>query len=314
MWTRLNRRSVFWALSLSVGVAGCLESSLDRGRKVFPEESRFMITSTEEDWRLVEEKIRERVDQGLQGLSMGDLVAEIGLTFVGTPYAANTLDPPGEEGLVVELKALDCVTFVETALALAGVVHSLGNDPKVELPGEEIRWSYAKRLEAIRYRGGHLAGYASRLHYFSEWIKDNARLGLVQEMFSGHPTLVGAEQVDFMTAHPDAYWQLEGDAELLGQIKEIEVALSDTERFYVPEHNVNEIEADLRNGDIVAATSSIAGLDVAHTGIVIWKDNRVHLLHAPLAGGVVQISEKPLVDRLLDLGSQDGVMIARPLN
>ncbi len=67
------------------------------------------------------------------------------------------------------------------------------------------------------------------------------------------------------------------------------------------------------DGDIIAATSTVAGLDIAHTGIALWRDGRLHLLHAPLAGGVVQISEVPLAERIQRIDGQDGVMVARPV-
>ncbi|MFL2544565.1 MAG: N-acetylmuramoyl-L-alanine amidase-like domain-containing protein, partial [Longimicrobiales bacterium] len=92
-----------------------------------------------------------------------------------------------------------------------------------------------------------------------------------------------------------------------------EIALSKRERFYVPQQSLYQIEPELRPGDIVAATSSVEGLDVAHTGLAIRKDDRIHLLHAPLVGGVVQISEQPLTERILDKMAQDGVIVARPL-
>jgi hypothetical protein len=73
------------------------------------------------------------------------------------------------------------------------------------------------------------------------------------------------------------------------------------------------IEDRIQDGDIIAATSTLAGLDIAHTGIALWRDGRLHLLHAPLAGGVVQISEMPLAERIQRIDGQDGVMVARPL-
>ncbi|MCH7857652.1 MAG: DUF1460 domain-containing protein, partial [Gemmatimonadetes bacterium] len=73
------------------------------------------------------------------------------------------------------------------------------------------------------------------------------------------------------------------------------------------------VEDRIQDGDIIAATSTVAGLDIAHTGIALWKDGRLHLLHAPLAGGVVQISEVPLAERIQRIAGQDGVMVARPL-
>tara|TARA_B110001454_G_C12705914_1_gene428571 strand:- start:51 stop:899 length:849 start_codon:yes stop_codon:yes gene_type:complete len=273
----------------------------------------LVVRATEEDWGLVEGRIKEAYDQELDKLSMGELVAQIGLTFLGTPYASQTLDPIGDEALVVELETLDCVTFVETVLALARVVNFLDVDDYRRMSKEQVRNAYSERLVSIRYREGQLDGYASRLHYFSEWIEDNSKLGLVEEVVSGHLATTETEPIDFMTTHPGAYWQLRNNPALVAEIQEMEANLSAKPRPYVREKDVDEIEPDLLNGDIIAATSSIEGLDVAHTGIAIWKEGRVHLLHAPLAGGVVQVSERPLAERILALGGQDGVMIARPI-
>jgi hypothetical protein len=35
-------------------------------------------------------------------------------------------------------------------------------------------------------------------------------------------------------------------------------------------------------------------------------------MHAPLVGSVVEISEVPLADRILDIRGQDGILVARP--
>jgi len=313
MWTLSSEQFCLLAVGASLLSAGCESSFSDMPMDAEQSAEGLVIRSTEGDWREVEERIKEAYAQELNELPMGELVVKIGLTFLGTPYAPQTLDPRGEEELVVELEELDCVTFVETVLALAGVVHGLEFESYSRMSNEEIRGAYAKELEALRYRAGHLNGYASRLHYFSDWVKDNAALGLVEEVFTTYPAILDNEPVNFMTSHPEAYWQLREDEELLVEIKKTEIALSRRERFYVPQQSLYQVEPELRPGDIVAATSSVEGLDVAHTGLAIRKDDRIHLLHAPLVGGVVQISEQPLTERILDKTAQDGVMVARPL-
>jgi len=313
MWSRRSRQCFVWALFMSFGASGCSPASLENTPFMGQSSEEIVVRATEEDWGLVEGRIKEAYDQELDKLSMGELVAQIGLTFLGTPYASQTLDPIGDEALVVELETLDCVTFVETVLALARVVNFLDVDDYRRMSKEQVRNAYSERLVSIRYREGQLDGYASRLHYFSEWIEDNSKLGLVEEVVSGHLATTETEPIDFMTTHPGAYWQLRNDPALVAEIQKMEANLSAKPRPYVREKDVDEIEPDLLNGDIIAATSSIEGLDVAHTGIAIWKEGRVHLLHAPLAGGVVQVSERPLAERILALGGQDGVMIARPI-
>ena len=55
------------------------------------------------------------------------------------------------------------------------------------------------------------------------------------------------------------------------------------------------------------------GLDIAHTGLALWVDGKLHLMHAPLVGTVVEISKLPLADRIQGIEGQDGIMVARPL-
>ena len=271
------------------------------------------LPGTEADWAIVEEKARWAVEQGYSGLGIGDLVARIGETFVGTPYAPHTLEAPGEEGLVIELEELDCVTFVENVLALARFVQTVPDALLLARTGDRQRPLFSWQLEDIRYRGGVLEEYPSRLHYFSEWIRDNDAMGLVRDVSQELGGVVEDEPIDFMTTHPDAYRQLGEDPAFLRELREVEARLSAEPRYYVPQDRIAQVEEQIRDGDIIAATSTVAGLDIAHTGIALWRDGRLHLLHAPLAGGVVQISEVPLAERIQRIGGQDGVMVARPL-
>ena len=45
-------------------------------------------------------------------------VVQIGNLFIGTPYVSKTLEKKGKEQLVVNLREMDCTTFVETVTAL----------------------------------------------------------------------------------------------------------------------------------------------------------------------------------------------------
>ncbi len=271
------------------------------------------LPGTEADWAIVEEKARWAVEQGYSELSIGDLVVRIGETFVGTPYAPYTLEVPGAERLVIELEELDCVTFVENVLALARFVQTVPDPLLVARTGGRQRPLFSWQLEDIRYRGGELGQYPSRLHYFSEWISDNDAMGLVRDVSQELGGVAEDEPIDFMTTHADSYRQLGEDPAFLRELREVESRLSAQPRYYVPEGRIALIEDRIQDGDIIAATSTVAGLDIAHTGIALWKDGRLHLLHAPLAGGVVQISEVPLAERIQRIGGQDGVMVARPL-
>ncbi len=271
------------------------------------------LPGTDADWAIVQEKVRWAVDEGYAGLSIGDLVLRIGESFLGTPYAPHTLEAPGDERLVIELEELDCVTFVENVLALARFVQTAPDELLVGVVGNRQRPFFSRILEDIRYRGGALEKYPSRLHYFSEWISDNHAKGIVRDVSRELGGVADGEPIDFMTTHSDAYRQLGEDPAFLSELSEVEARLSAEPRYYIPEDRIAEVEDGIQNGDIIAATSTVTGLDIAHTGIALWRDGRLHLLHAPLAGGVVQISEAPLAERIQRIAGQDGVMVARPL-
>jgi len=261
------------------------------------------------DWAILLEQARRAYDAGLDTVPLGEAVAGVGRSFLGTPYVAHTLEVPGEERLVVEAEGLDCVTFVETSLALARLVQ---RTPRAALEDGSFRDRYATELRALRYRDGTIRGYPSRLHYFSEWILDNDRRGTVEHVTPQIGGVADSEAIDFMSTHPDAYRQL-AEAPAPGEeLRGIERRLSELPRVYIPQDRIAGARDAIRTGDVIAATSTVAGLDIAHTGIAVWVDGDLHLMHAPLADGVVEISARPLAERIVDIGGQDGIMVARP--
>lgn len=235
-------------------------------------------------------------------LSFGRSVGWFARRFVGAPYVPRTLEQPGAERLVVDLREFDCVTLVENVLALARTFARGSNDFDV----------YRAELQRIRYRDGRLAGYPSRLHYFSEWISDNEAKGVVRNLtreLGGRPD---DEPLRFMSSHREAYRQL-GDSATLAAIRAHEQRLSAQPRHVIPQRSIGGVEGKLEEGDVIAATSTEPGLDVAHTGFAVRIGDRIHLLHAPLVGDSVQISPSPLAQRITRIRAQDGIMVARPL-
>jgi hypothetical protein len=123
--------------------------------------------------------------------------------------------------------------------------------------------------------------------------------------------VVDPEPIAFMTGHRDSYRQLTDQA-FFDAIGRIETRLQSETRYYIPEDRIAAAAPGIRDGDLIAATSTLPGLDVAHTGVAIWRDGKLHLLHAPLVGKSVEISEQPLADRILGFSAQDGIMVATP--
>lgn len=262
-----------------------------------------------EDWTVFQTTVRWGQEARLDTLPFGDAVAAVGRRFVGTAYVPGTLETDGPESLVVNFQGLDCVTFVENALALTRFIRSDGARLLPDREAAEAR--YQALLTEYRYRSGMLDGYPSRLHYFSEWLSDNTRRGLLVDMGPRLGAQPDTEPIDFMSTHPDAYRQL-ADTANLRLIRETEARLNRAPRSYVPEARIADVADQIRDGDVIAATSTVPGLDVAHTGLAVWVDGALHLLHAPLVGEAVEISEVPLAERILRIESQDGIMVARP--
>ncbi len=75
---------------------------------------------------------------------------------------------------------------------------------------------------------------------------------------------------------------------------------------------IADVASAIRDSDIIAITSAVRWLDVAHTGFAIWIDGRLHFMNAPLVGKDVRIIELPLAERIARIEGQDGIMVARP--
>lgn len=261
------------------------------------------VVFTPEDVSIFEETMAWAGENRLDTLPIGEIIVRTGRRFVGDPYTPQTLELPGPERVVVNLREFDCVTYVESVLAMARLIRD----------GQPDFDAFVGELARIRYRDGNLDGYTSRLHYFSEWIADNEGLGLVQEITRQLGGLPYDERIDFMSSNSELYPRLAGQPERIAEIREIERALSGRSRSYVPQAEIGRVAEEIRNGDVIAATSTVEGLDVAHTGFALWQNGRLHLMHAPLVGRVLEISDQPLAERILRIDGQDGIMVARPL-
>ena len=193
--------------------------------------------------------------------------------MLGVPYVAGTLDGNEEEQLVVRIDALDCTTFVETVLAFC----------IADKRGERDFEGFKKALTDVRYRDGNLNGYTSRLHYFSDWIRNNEQMGFVKECTSETACSRPKEiWLDFMTTHVDSYLPMKKDPELVKEMAAHEKNWQGTVVSYIPKENLNlsSDELKIKDGDVLAMVTNIKGLDIVHVGFAFWKEGKLHLLHA----------------------------------
>lgn len=259
------------------------------------------ITCSPKDKMAVEEKIQKI--KGLGEKDFGTTVVAVGKTFLGTPYVAKTLEIGATETIVVNLQGLDCTTFVENVLAFCMVLKQ----------HEDTFDAFVDRLEIIRYKDGALEGYASRLHYFSEWIANNTDKGLVQDITGEIGGKEITKEIDFMSTHRKLYPFLADDANYT-KIKASENYLNKQAICVLAQDKIAENEHLIQSGDIIALATSINGLDVTHTGIATReKDGRIHLLHASTGAMEVEVSKLPLADYVKGIKNNTGIMVARPL-
>ena len=230
----------------------------------------------------------------------GQLTLEIGKFFIGAPYLAGTLETKEAESLVVNLRKLDCVTFVENVVAITWFLRSR----------ERSFESFRRLLQKIRYRQGRLQGYSSRLHYFSDWIHDNQKKGILKDVtreIGGRPF---RKAINFMTTYPELYLSL-GEMVNLRRMKSIERTINTRPVFSIPKKVLSRFEDRIRDGDLIAITTNTEGLDVQHVGLAARVKNRIHLLHASSGEGRVVLSKNTLYRYLMQSRARAGIMVAR---
>lgn len=232
------------------------------------------------------------------GTKPGELMVKLGENFVGVPYAAGTLDGIPEE-LTVNLQGMDCMTFVENVMALA-----------VTLGERRTSWiDFVYNLENIRYRNGAMDGYASRLHYFSDWVVDNSHRGLVTDVTTriANPAYQ-IKTLEFMTRNRDKYAALADSLEF-ERMKSAQVGYRSHRYPYIKSTQVDK--ANIAPGDIIAVTTKTPGLDVSHVGIAVMVDGKIHLMHASSKDGKVTISPLTLQEYLKRNRNATGVRVIR---
>ena len=222
--------------------------------------------------------------------------------LLGTPYVAHTLEGD-QEMLTINIHELDCLTFIETLYSLTRATLN-----------RRYSWrDFAANIENIRYRGGELGDYSSRIHYISEWIIDNHIRGNLVEITPDLPHVdYMIKNIDYMTHHTDSYRQLKNDSVMVEKIRRYELR---RHRFpYVKRSWLNDkaVKAALRSGDFVSLVTKTEGLDVSHNGIIIVDDKGdPYLLDASMSGGKVMLEGKPLFKYLERSKTNIGIRVFR---
>jgi hypothetical protein len=274
-----------------------------------------------EDARRLVEWVRTLRSEGftLDAPPLGAAAIRVGELAVGTPYEPFTLEayleaggsPMRTEPLTLHLDRFDCVSLVESCLAIGRMARA--GEPDVGVAAPALWNAFAREMERMRYRGGVREGYVNRLHYFSDWLTDNEQRGLVRVLGRELGGVADRRPLRFMTSHTEAYPAL-ANPEVVEAIAEIERSLDDDPRWVVPTERIAGITDQLRTGDILGFATSIEGLDVTHAAFAYRTDDGVlRVLHAPLSGGVVEITDSTVPEYVDAIRRATGILVARPL-
>lgn len=236
-----------------------------------------------------------------EGTDTGTIAAKAALFQLKTPYLDPISNDPNEI-LRIDLEHFQCVSLVENSLAVA----------RCAVRGEKTETCFTEEVQKSRYRNGVINDYASRLHYFSEWLDNNAergRIEIITEKLGGTPRTF---DVSYMSKHARKY-PLLADSQLLTKIIATETELKERRYFVIDRQKVASIDSQLQDGDIIAVVTTIPGIVISHVGFVKRAQGKAHLLHASSYHKKVILTPDPLSAYLLRRADRQGIMVARPL-
>jgi len=241
---------------------------------------------------------------------IGQRTASVGQALTGTRYKSYTLEIDNRiESPSANFSGLDCWTFFEVSLAFARML----NEPEENWTPE----NFLQYIEVDRYRGGVCTGeYLSRLHYLEDWLYDNNKRGLVEDL----TTKLGGSSVPHAAREMTAGWRhyryLAANKSLLGPLGRMEASVSSRPLYMIPKNRVAKIEGKLQSGDIIGIVGHDGRLySTSHVGLALrTSDGVLHFMHAsaPHNYGKVVVDSR-LSTYLSTYSSHAGILVARPL-
>lgn len=224
----------------------------------------------------------------------------------GIPYVAHTLEINKKEKLVINLRQLDCTTYVENVVALSMCM----NEKKYTFK------SFCDNLKKIRYRDDSQPHYTQRLHYFTDWIENNTKKGICKEIQSPAPPFTNTQRINvfYMSENPSKYKMLKENPKYIPTIRKTEQNINQKTYKYIPKtevKNTNTVRRTIQDGDIIATTTSLKGLDIQHIGFAIWHKDGLHMLNASSLHHKVVEEPMTLYNYLQKQKTMTGIRIIR---
>ncbi len=293
----MARYSFFIILSLISLVACQGKSSVKNETQTNDNQLEYKVFATAEDSLIFNNLIDFLKDKEL---STQNRITEIARFFLETPYVASTLELEGDEQLVINLREMDCTTFVEYVLALTLCTNNNCHNFS----------DFKRHLANIRYNNGVIDGYPSRLHYFTDWLVNNQQKGILEIVSDSIGDIPLKPDINFMSSHAHLYKQLDNE-QFLEDIKAREIQISNYQVKFIPKNSIDKIEHLILDGDIIALVTNVKGLDVSHVGLAIHQNGRLHFIHASSTEKKVVITNESLHQYLVPQKRIDGILVGR---
>lgn len=235
-------------------------------------------------------------------MPISELTLKVGKYFLNTPYDSSSLDISDTEHLVINLRQMDCFTFVENVMVLSRLIRDRSTSFE----------TFTSTLQKVRYRDGVLQGYSSRLHYFSDWFYDNQLKGFIFDITKDLGGLSYKKNINFMTKHPELYPALKNENQFKEMLS-VEKNLRTRSLCRIRKMDLYQCVDNIKDGDLIAITTNKAGLDVLHAAFAVNVHSELHLLHASQTHGKVVVSKQTVLDYLEEKKERTGILVGRAL-
>lgn len=258
-----------------------------------------------------ERLVQQARSNNWKSLPIGERTAVVGQALVGTRYKSFTLEIDNRiESPSVNFNGMDCWTFFEIALGFARMLEE-----------PEGNWTPERLLHYIeidRYRDGECTGeYLSRLHYLEDWLADNNRRGLVEDITSQLGGVSVPHSAREMTQGWRHYRYLAKNRSLLGPLARMEARVSARPLYQIAKSRVASIESKLKTGDVIGIISHDRGglYSTSHVGLALrTSDGVLHFMHASAPHNYAHVVvDARLSNYLARYHTDTGILVARPL-
>lgn len=272
----------------------------------------FSLSAFASDHETLTTKTRAKLQEWYDGVgaplaheTFGAYLARTAFFQRGVGYDS-VQTPAIPERLRVELSRFECVTFIESSLAAA----------RCGFREEPTAACFEREVTASRYRGGAISDYASRLHYFDDWIDDNEarkRLKNLTAELGGEPLSRSYFHISSRVL-PRSDVSKDALAVLTREVAATESRLSGVPHLVLSRERAPGVLDQLEDGDLVAFVRERSGLLVHHAGFIYRVRGKPRLLHASSYHQRVVLTGEDVVSYLLRRPERLGVLVARPLS